>query len=214
LKRIIFAIHGIRSPKQGNWIFDFTNFTKQDPRFKDDVFIPYYYGYILAVESVIPVVKYDAVKIVRGDLLKIIKDNPNCELNIIAHSYGTELSFQAIKRSGDEYATPSIFVNKMILVSGIVSRCREIPYSDTLRLGKIKQLHCYCSYEDEVCKFLNPFGRCGYSGFARDKYDKKCYPKPFDDLEIYNHQVDILEHSDYFKDTKYYKEWLDIMATS
>jgi len=100
----------------------------------------------------------------------------------------------------------------MILVSSVVSRHKEIPYDDSVRPGKIKQLHCYCSFEDEVCKF-NPFGHSGCYGFAKNKYDSKCYPKPFDELEIYNHQVEILEHSDYFKGTKYFKEWLDILAS-
>ena len=99
----------------------------------------------------------------------------------------------------------------MILVASVVSRHYHIPYNDTLRAGKIKQLHCYCSFEDEVCNYA-PFGHSGCFGFSKDKYDKKCYPKPFDDLEIYNHQAEIAEHGDYFKGTKYYQEWLDIIA--
>ncbi len=211
MRRIIFAIHGIRSKKKGNWVYDFINYIKKDSQFKDDIFEPYHYGFIPATLSVNPFFKFASIKRIMRILRKIISKHPNCELNIVAHSYGTELSFQAIKRSGED-GKPPIMVNKIILVSSIVSRHRKIPYNDTLRAGKIKQLHCYCSYEDEICKF-NPFGHSGYSGFSKDKYDSKCYPKPFADLEIYNHQVKLLEHSDYFKDTRYYKEWLDIIAT-
>ena len=210
MKRIIFAIHGVRSGKKGNWVYDFTDFAKKDPRFVGDVFVPHWYGRLYATLAMVPFIKYTRVKRLKKVLREIISENPGYELNIVAHSYGTELSFQAIKTSGEDGGS-FIKANKLILVSGIVSRHREIPYTDTLRAEKIKELHCYCSYEDEVCRFLNPIGRCGYSGFSKDKYDSKCYPKPIDDLEIYNHQVEILEHSDYFKETEYYKEWLDII---
>jgi pimeloyl-ACP methyl ester carboxylesterase len=211
MKRIIFAIHGISSPKEGNWIYNFNDFTKQDPRFKDDVFEPYYFGYVLAPVCVLPHFKYEMVKQIKTALRQIVNDHPNCELNIVAHSYGTELSFWAIKTSGED-GKPPIIANKVILVSSVVSRFNEIPYDTTLRAGKIKQLHCYCSYKDKVCNFAL-FGHSGCFGFSRDRYDKKCYQKPFDDLEIYNHQVKTLGHSAYFEDVKYFKEWLDIIAS-
>ncbi len=189
MKRIIFAIHGIRSPKKDNWIDKFTDFAKQDPRFKDDIYQPYYYGFVLATASVIPFFKFAKVNKLKKDLRKILNDNPNCELNIVAHSYGTELSFWANKSSGED-GLPPIKVDKMILVASVVSRHYHIPYTDTLRAGKINQLHCYCSYKDEVCNYA-PFGHSCCFGFSKDKYDSKCYPKPFDDLEIYNHQAEI-----------------------
>ena len=210
MKRIIFATHGIRSKKEGNWVYNFTDFAKQDPRFKDYIIKPFTYGVVLATVSVIPFVKFYYVKYLKDVLRKLVTDNPNCELNIVAHSYGTELSYWAVKTSGED-GKPPIMVNKMILTASVVSRHGEIPYNETLRAGKIKQLHCYCSYKDNVCK-LNPFGHSGYAGFAKDLYDSKCYSKPFDDLEIYNHQVENVEHCEYFNDTKYYKEWLDIIA--
>jgi pimeloyl-ACP methyl ester carboxylesterase len=211
MRRIIFAVHGIRSPKQGNWVFVFTDFAKQDPRFKDDIFEPYYYGFVLAPVCVFPPFKYEMVKQLKTALRQIVNDNPNCNLNIVAHSYGTELSFWAIKTSGED-GEPPLMVDKMILVSSVVSRYNEIPYTTTLRAGKIKQLHCYCSYDDKVCNYAT-FGHSGCFGFSRDRYDSTCYRKPFDDLEIYNHQVQTLGHCDYFKDTTYYKEWLDIIAS-
>ena len=211
MKRIVFAIHGIKSKAPGNWVFNFADFGRQDDRFKNDFFLPHTYGYVSPLVCVIPFFKYAEVQKLKNVLRSLITANPNHELNIVAHSYGTELSFQAIKTSGED-GKPPIIVNKLILVSSVVSRYNEIPYTDTLRAGKIKQLHCYCSYKDEVCNFA-PFGHSGCFGFSKDRYDSKCYPKPFDGLEIYNHQVEILEHCDYFKDTKYYKEWLDIIAT-
>ena len=210
MKKIIFAIHGIRSPKVNNWVYSFTDFAKQDQRFKDDILEPFAYGFLLATVSVIPFVKFYHVQMVKRVLRDIVAKNPDCELDIVAHSYGTELSYQAVKTSGED-GKPPIMVNKMILTASVVSNHLEIPYTDTLRAGKIKQLHCYCSYKDDVCEF-NPFGHSGYAGFARDMYDSKCYPKPFDDLGIYNHQGENIGHCDYFNDTKYYKEWLDIIA--
>ena len=212
MKKIIFAIHGIRSKKEGNWVNNFTDFAKQDSRFKEDVPIPFTYGYVLALASVFPLYKFAKVKMLQGALRKIVSENPNCELNIVAHSYGTEISYWAVKASGED-GKPPIIVNKMVLTASVVSNHLEIPYNDTLRAGKIKQLHCYCSHRDNVCQF-NPFGHSGYAGFARDVYDSKCYPKPFADLEIHNHQVETMGHCDYFNDTRYYKEWLDIIAAT
>jgi len=209
--RIIFAIHGIQSRLKDNWIFDFENFTKKDPRFQNNVFIPYYYGFVNPVLCAFPTYKKQKVDLLKEELRKIIRQNAGNELNIVAHSYGTELSFWAIKSSGED-GKPVIKVNKLILVASVVSRHNYIPYNDTLRAGKIKAMHCYCSYEDEVVHFLNPFGRSGYSGFSKDRHDRKCYSRPFDDLEIYNHQVNKEEHCDYFKKPKYYQEWLDIIA--
>ncbi len=208
--RIIFAIHGIRSPKKDNWVYKFIDFADKDSRFKDDIKIPHSYGYLLALNSVNPKTKFDHVKSVMKELRALTDKYPAAELNIVAHSYGTELSYQAIKRSGED-GKQAIKVNKLILVASIVSAHREIPYTDTLRVKKLKALHCYCSYEDEVCRY-NPFGHSGCWGFLRHVHDPKCYDKPFKDLEIYNHQQKSLEHCDYFKGTKFFKEWLNIIA--
>lgn len=212
MKRIIFAIHGVRSKKKDNWIYDFIDFAKTDPRFKDDIFVPYYYGFVLATGSALPVGRFNKIKKLMAALREKRNENPDCELNIVAHSYGTELSFQAIKRSGED-GKPPIIANKLILVASVVSRHREIPYNDTLKAGKIKQLHCYCNHADWVCNF-NVFGHSGFAGFSRDKYDKHFYPRPIEGLEIYNHLAKGMGHGGYFKGTKYYQEWLNIIATS
>lgn len=209
MNRIIFSIHGIRSHRQGNWVFDFTEFAKKDPRFKDDIFNAYYYGFVFATISINPFFKYEMVKKVKKELRRVTTAFPDHELNIIAHSYGTELSFQAIKTSGED-GLPPIILDKLILVSSVVSRFNEIPYDTTLRSNKIKQLHCYCSYKDWVCNFA-PFGHSGCFGFSKNRYDSQCCPKPFDDLEIYNHQVEKLDHCAYFNE-KFFAEWLDIIA--
>jgi len=210
MNRIIFAIHGIRSPKKDNWVYNFIDFAGKDKRFKDDIRVPHDYGYVLALNSVNLKTKFDHVKRLMAVLRELTQKYPEAALNIVAHSYGTELSFQAVKRSGED-GKPDIKVDKLILAGSIVSTYREIPYTDTLRAGKIKEMHCYCSYEDEVCRRLNPFGHSGCWGFLRDVHDPKCYDKPFKDLKIYNHQQFSLEHSDYFNGTKFFKEWLDII---
>jgi pimeloyl-ACP methyl ester carboxylesterase len=212
MNRIIFVVHGIRSRQEDNWIYQFIDFAKADPRFEDDIFIPYYYGFVLATGSIIPTFKYRMVKRLRRAIREETAKYPGYELNIVAHSYGTELSFWAIKTSGEDTVPPMpIMVNRLILVASVVLRSYHIPYNDTLRDGKIKQLHCYCSYNDEVCNFA-PFGHSGCFGFSRDEHDSTCYPKPFDDLEIYNHQAEIAEHGDYFKGTKFYEEWLNLIC--
>ncbi|MFA5060032.1 MAG: hypothetical protein WC676_05340 [Candidatus Omnitrophota bacterium] len=207
--RIIFAIHGIQSVQKDNWVNKFVNYINEDERFDGDIKIPHTYGYLRALNSVNMKTKFDHVKSVMRELRSLTTQYPDAELNIVGHSYGTELSYQAIKRSEEDGKSP-IKVNKLILVASIVSAHREIPYDDTLRAGKLNELHCYCSYNDEVCRY-NPFGHSGCFGFLRSAYDMKCYQKPFKDLEIYNHQQKTLEHGDYFEGTKFYKEWLDVI---
>lgn len=209
MKKIIFAIHGIRSGEKNNWIHRFTAFARKDPRSKGDIFKSYTYGYVLAAQSVSLTFKYNMINKLKDDLRRIIKKYPEHELNIVAHSYGTLLSFQAIKRSGED-GRSVIKANKLILVASVVSRHREISYKDTFGAGKIKQLHCYCSFKDKICK-NNPFGHSGYAGFSKDRYDRRCYAKPIKKLEIHNHQVKTVGHSEYFKGHKFYKQWLDII---
>jgi|GEM_PF-2120925 len=210
--RAIIAIHGIRSYKKDNWIYQFCDFAKQDSRFKDDILLPYYYGYLPSFQCVEGVKRFHLIKGFMKFLRTVKTDYPGIDLNIVAHSYGTEISFQAIKRSGEDSKTKGpILINKLILVGSIVDEYREIPYTDTLRAGKIRELHCYCSYEDEVCRY-NPFGHSGCFGFLKDVHDPVCHEHPFADLNIINHQTNTMEHSQYFEGDKFKKEWLDIIA--
>lgn len=209
MKRIVFAIHGIRSGKKDNWVFDFVDFLKRDSRFEGDYLVPYTYGFVPAVVSVFSPFKYAMVKKVKKKLREILSEHPDCELNIVAHSYGTELSYWAVRSSEDDSKSPDpITVNKMILAGSVVTRGGT---PDLVKAGRIKRLDCYCSYEDEVAKLFNPFGRSGASGVSRDNYDRRCYPRPYDDLEIYNHQEKTVEHNAWFTD-KYFKEWADIIV--
>jgi len=184
----------------------FFDYIRKDPRYQNEPLIPFKYGFLLAIRCINPFVKFYKVKKLMKRLRKIQKDYPNAELNIVAHSYGTELSYRAIKHSGED-GKESIRVNKLILVASIIQIHED--FSETLRAGKLNELHNYCSLEDEVCR-ANPFGHSGYVGFM-PLHDRKFYEKPYSDLEVYNHQVEILEHGDYFKGNKYFKEWADII---
>ena len=208
--RVIVAIHGIQSRKKNSWMYAFCDAIGTDPRFKDDAHAYYYYGYFPAIDTLNGLERLNIIREFMKFLRQLRADYPQADLSIVAHSYGTEVSFQAIKRSGEDGKAP-ILVDKLILVAGIVSAHREINYRDTLRAGKIKELHNYCSYSDEVCRY-NPFGHCGCFGFLKSAYDMACYDKPFADLNIFNHQQKTLGHSDYFVGSKFMKEWLDIIA--
>jgi len=203
--KVICAIHGIRS--YGEWIDRFFDYIKNDPRYKkDEPLIAYKYGFLLATKSINPFIKFWKIKALMRKLRKIKKTYPEADLNIISHSFGTELSYRAIKHSGED-GKPPIIVDKLILIASIIQIHED--FNETLRANKIKELHNYCSHEDEVCR-INPFGHSGYKGFI-PLDDRKFYEKPYSDLEVYNHQVEILEHCDYFKGDKYFKEWSDII---
>ena len=208
--RVIIAIHGIRSPKKDNWIYDLCDLGARDARFAGDQFLPYYYGFLPALGSINAFARYNFIRGFMKFLRAQRKQYPRADFSIVAHSYGTEMSFQAVKRSGEDGKDP-IKVDKLILVASVVSGHREIPYTDTLRAGKVRELHCYCSYADEVCRY-NPFGHSGCFGFLKIAYDITGYDKPFADLKLFNHQQKTLGHSDYFVGNKFMKEWLDIIA--
>lgn len=202
--KIICAVHGIRT--YGEWIDKFFDYTRKNSYYQNEPLIAYKYGFLLAVKSVNPFVKFYAVKNLMKKLRGIQKDYPDADLNIVAHSYGTELSYRAIKHSGED-GKGLIKVNKLILVASIIQIHED--FSETLKAGKLNELHNYCSFEDEVCR-ANPFGHSGYVGFM-PLYAQKCTEQPYPELKVYNHQVKILEHGDYFKGDKYFQEWTDII---
>lgn len=204
VKYVFCAGHGIRT--DGRWINDFfdhmRNKHEKYKNSKETVFIPMRYGFLLASLCVWRLVRSHLIYWMERRLALYCQMYPAASINYIGHSYGTMLAFEAVRRSD------TIQIDKMILVASIVSS-HEI-FDDTLGLGKIGELHCYCSKDDPVCK-SNPFGHSGYWGFLRND-DRTCYDKPFDDLEVYNHPKNGYGHSDYFKKNDCLNEWVGILS--
>lgn len=188
--KIILAIHGIRT--HGEWIKEFFKYVKERQPTNNTVFVDYNYGWLSAIFCVIPFVKFWYVKKLKRKIREIQKIYPLADLNIVAHSYGTELTYWALHSSGED-GRPIIKTDKIIF-SGSILRINT-DFSQEFEQDKIKELHNYSSLEDEVSR-LNPFGHSGYTKLA--------------DKNVINHQNNTLEHCGYFVE-QYYKEWYDII---
>jgi hypothetical protein len=204
VKYVICAGHGIRT--DGRWMAKvFDHLKKKHSDFQDQKevkFIPLRYGYLLASICVLRLVRAYLIRWMERRLVRYCRLYPKASINYIGHSYGTMLAYEAVRKNDD------IRLDRMILVASIVS-CHE-DFSETIGMGKVNVLHCYCSKNDKVCQY-NPFGHSGYWGFLREG-ERKRRLKPYDNLEVYNNPKDHCGHSGYFKGEDCLEEWADILA--
>ena len=135
---------------------------------------------------------------------KLNKKYPDAEINILAHSFGTYISYEAIRQAGKDKKAP-IRINKLILVGGIVSSHEN--FKDTIGEGLIKEVYNYCSYDDRVVRFNPLFGHCGYIGFLPiGRRDHVEMPWP----GVKNCRFEV-RHSQWFDDDPpdFYRAWLN-----
>ena len=111
------------------------------------------------------------------------------------------LAYEAIRWSGQDTRKKSIRINKLILISSVVKTHEK--FNDTIGKGLIKEVHNFCSYGDEVCRF-NPFGHSGYNGFLFG--DSEPNPK------VSNRRYEV-EHSQWFDDAPpdFYKIFRNVL---
>ena len=194
MKQIVITIHGIHTKALKSWQPSMWGYIKRrDPLIK--VFT-YKYGYLLAPFSwYITFTRALRIpsffrKFVIGRFAKYIeklqKKFPDHEISIIAHSFGTWITYNALGRKED------IKIKNLVLVSGVISsHVEKLDLLNWLEMGKVKTVHAWSSHEDDVvgkCA-IPPFGKLGHRGFVRygkeeDKKDPQEKPYP---AEIYNH---------------------------
>ena len=203
MKNIVIGIHGIRTEKKSNWINDLSIHMRLDHRFAEWGFIDASYGYFEWIWTIVPFFKRFRIKRFLSKLRKIQKKNPGVSINIIGHSYGTMIAYEAIKRSGKDGKYP-VKVDSLVLVASIVSAHED--FKETIGNYIIRNIYNYCSYADEVARY-NPFGHSGYWGFIP--------PKPREHINnpypgVYNRRYDV-EHSEWFDEDPpdFYTMWLD-----
>lgn len=202
VKNIIVTIHGIRTISQFNWQRLFGVHLKYDTYFKNWIHKRPTYGYLLTILCVMPFVRYHYIRWFKRYLRKLQSKYPNSNINIIAHSYGTMLAYEAVRRSREHFKKQPIKINKLILVSSIVSSHED--FSDTVKIGLIKEVYNYCSYRDRVCQ-LNPFGHSGYWGFLppnKREHIEEPYPN------VHNRRFEVT-HSQWFDEEPpdFYQLW-------
>ena len=203
IQNIIVGIHGIRTLPKYNWTRIFAIHLGYDKRFNDWLIKRASYGFLRAFLVVIPLVRKIKVWWFKRFLRKLQKKYPDAKINILAHSFGTYISYEAVRRAGKDGRNP-IKINKLILVASIVSAHED--FKDTVGKGLIRKVYNYCSYDDKVAR-LNPFGHSGYWGFlAPGKRDHIEIPWPY----VQNCRFNV-KHSQWFDDEPpdFYKKWLD-----
>lgn len=211
VKNIAILIHGVNTRKNKGWLAKFKKYFDGDPSFDSHwIAINIYYGYIHFLLSVIPFVRHSKIREVQQRLRDIQEKYPNATIHVLAHSYGTMLTYQAVKRSDLDTSDTPLKLGKLITIGGIIDETEK--FKDTLQEGQIQSVHNFCSYEDLVIKFQPIFGKSGYTGFLKNKSDKKHYYKPHTNINIKNYRFN-LKHSEYFSDDppNFYVLWSQIL---
>lgn len=206
VKNIIVCIHGIEARGLG-WIRVLRTHLDYDKRLENWLFQNEGYGYLKWINCIFPWVRHIRIKTFMRQLRKLQKKYPAASINIIAHSYGTMIAYEAIRRSKEDTKKASIYVNKLILIASVVSAHED--FDDTIGWGLLKEVHNFCSYKDRVAQ-LNPFGHSGYWGFLPPgKRDH--IRRPW--MHVYNHRFEV-EHSEWFdfKPPNFYRMWQDILS--
>lgn len=196
-KQIIITIHGIRTKALRSWQPLMWEYIKgMDPDIK--VFT-YKYGYLLApISWYIAVSKFFKIPLFYrkhtvgkfAQYMENIQNKfPDHDISIIAHSFGTWISYNAIGRND------KIKIRNLVLIAGVISsHVEKLELLNWIEEGRIKTVHSWSSHSDKVvCKCaLPPFGKLGHRGFVRyGKEEDKIAPqlKPYQ-AEIYNHHTD------------------------
>ena len=197
--KILITLHGVRTAESKSWQLKNEAKMKEDKRFKKWLIINYNYGYLFAVFSLIPFIRWHIIRKFRKFLIGIVQACPNAEINIMAHSYGTLVAFEALKK----YIIP---INKLILISSVIKTAE--PIYDLIEMGVAKGIYNFCSKEDYVCK-INPFGHSGYNGFRRPismGFRENPYPN------VYNKRYNV-DHWEWWNDTPpdFFKIWRDLL---
>ena len=196
--KILITLHGVRTAESKSWQLKNEAKMKEDKRFKKWLIINYNYGYLFAVFSLIPFIRWHIIRKFRKFLIGIVKAWPDAEINIMAHSYGTLVAYEVLKK----YIVP---INKLILISSVIKT--EEPMFMFIDVDTVKEIYNFCSNEDNVCK-LNPFGHSGYNGFLRPGFgfETKPYAHVFNNL----YQV---KHWEWWNDTPpdFFKIWRDLL---
>ncbi len=194
--KVIITIHGIHTNQMKSWQTRFWEFAhKKD---KDVKVLQYEYAFILAPFAwLMTFTNYFKIpSFLRSHLIKrfvafinkVKKEFPDAEISIIAHSFGTWISYCALERD------QTIKIKNLVLVAGVISsHIEKLDLSEWLEWGRINRVHAWSSHNDDVvcAKALPPFGKVGCRGFIRkdhaEDYESP-HPKPYP-VEIHNHHT-------------------------
>lgn len=212
VNNVVFLIHGVMANQKDNWTDRFAEKMQKDSSFSDWAIEQGEWGYLFFLFSIIPFIRYAKIKQVQKRLREIQNKYPNADIHVIAHSYGTMLIHEAVKRSDKDTDQLPIILRTVILIGGIISEFEK--FKETLQKGKISHIYNFCSYQDRVIRWQPIFGKCGYWGFVKDK-ERKHVLNPHENLPIKNYRFDV-HHSEYFTEETpdFYILWRQLLGLS
>lgn len=224
MKKIYVTIHGICTAKRDvDWqdVFELIA-QREDPTCE---VVTHKYGRVLGIVSWFVSLQHALnftqwrhegyIKTFAERLIQIRKDNPDAEISVVAHSFGTYITYEALSHYID------VNVDNIILIAGVIScHIENLNLDEMFEDGRIKYLRSYCTHNDELIRgliYTSPitfsFGHLGYWGFIRRGHEnedkQKPLEKPYEQLPVYNRQTEE-DHSgvtDYMK-VKYAMEIL------
>jgi pimeloyl-ACP methyl ester carboxylesterase len=209
-KTIIVSLHGILTYKHDmtDWEEEFGRWLAVN--YPSVHYVKFKYGWIGPVwawlSTIMNVLKLPnwvtdlVVQKVPRILIQLQKENPDAKIHIVAHSYGTWVTWRTLLENS------SIKVQSVTLVASVISaHIERNRIGQLLKAGQIKSVFVWCSHDDEVVRLIAipPFGHLGYWGILRKNHpEDRVFPlgKPYPQLELYNHLTDF-EHDGYFVDS-------------
>ena len=131
--------------------------------------------------------------------LKVVRRRyPKAIIHLVGHSRGTDIIHKALARCYPEVEP----IGNIFLIAGITSsHIQNTVYANLLEQHIVARIVAFYSKKDIVVKLAPPpSGHLGYNGFVRADHPSDfvhALYKPYDDLEVYNHEFDV-GHCGYF----------------
>lgn len=195
-KKAIVTIHGIHTGDLSTWQDNFRFFLKSQNR--DVKIFQYEYGKVLGIYAwflsfgeKLMVPKWLRKRTVNqfADYVRKLQNKfPDYDFSILAHSFGTWISYHALKNN------PEINIRNLVLVGGVISQHQErsqlIDWLENERLGAV---YAYWSHSDSVVGkiAIEPFGKLGFYGFIRHDHNEDYLTpqiQPYPDYRIFNRE--------------------------
>lgn len=214
-KHIIITVHGILTDKhKDNWQDRFQSYCLQ---YSSDVEVhSFKYGWwmILPYISTLPkwailtrlARNFYAHKL-KAFIKSKVKENPNSQLHIVAHSFGTWITHELI-------LDPEVILETVHLIAGVISAHISRNSLDEACAKNTKEVYIYSSKHDTVCRFAPfPFGHLGYWGLIdREVVEDRNRPrhKPYPNLNLTNYPTEY-GHNGYWNTDIFSQVLLDIL---
>ncbi|WP_422384404.1 alpha/beta hydrolase [Roseibium album] len=169
MKHLIITVHGIRT--YGRWQSRLENLINSGSNKRKAEFAHYKYGVFTLVSFLIPYLRRLAVRRFKNELVTIVEEGQYSSVDIVAHSFGTYLSVEALHQLA---GSSGLRIRNLILCGSVVSPDRNLNVLLAKR-GNVSRVINDCGTRDGVLLLtllvfgVGMAGRLGLQGMSRDK---------------------------------------------